>query len=165
MEELTAVQIITGLGSLGFIIVLLIEGYRKMSDQFGWFSEKKKKRQDKKTAELKKVVQAVIDDSFEKKIKPSLDEHTKVNKDQQQMLNNLKESSNDLMRHEMTKIYYKYLPYRRILYYDKESFTCLYKDYHTQDGNSFIDDIHEIISHWLVVTEEKDLCSNIEEKK
>jgi hypothetical protein len=32
MEELTAVQIITGLGSLGFIIVLLIEGYRKMSD-------------------------------------------------------------------------------------------------------------------------------------
>ena len=66
-------------------------------------------------------------------------------------------SSNDMLRKDIVRIYYKYLPYKKILQYDKEFVCAVYQDYHAQGGNSFIDGIMKIIRTWLVVSTEEEL--------
>jgi hypothetical protein len=55
------------------------------------------------------------------------------------------------MRLEICRIYYKYLPYKKILQYDKESVAKLYEDYHQQGGNTFIDGVWNEIKEWEVI--------------
>lgn len=57
-----------------------------------------------------------------------------------------------LLRADMLKTYYKYKDEEKIRQYDRESFALEYKSYKALKGNSFIDDINEIIKHWEVVT-------------
>ena len=165
MENFNVIQIITGLGAAFFILLTAFSGIKTACENLGWVTKKRKEKLEQKQKEEDQRFQKIIDDSISKAIEdqvmPKLEETQQANADQQEILKQLTESSNDLMRHEMTKIYYKYLPYRRILQYDKESFVKLYKDYHTQHGNTIIDDIHEIMADWIVVTEEKDLVGQI----
>lgn len=78
-------------------------------------------------------------------------------KEQRDAIAQLTESSNDMMRQEIARIYYKYLPYGRILQYDKEVLNHFYTDYRKQNGNSFVEDIMKIMNQWPVVLKEEDL--------
>ena len=153
MEGFDISQIITGLCTIGFVIFCSIEMFKKLSDYFGWFKKRKNEKQEKQQKELEATIIPII----EKSIEISLKKINEQNLKQEEKLDCLIESSNDMMRHEMTKIYYKYLPYQKILQYDKESFNKLYRDYHTQHGNTFIDDINMLMTQWPVVLDEKDL--------
>ena len=57
----------------------------------------------------------------------------------------------------MTDIYYRYLPYKKILQYDKKQFIRLREDYKAQDGNSYIDEIWKEIQNWTVVESREEL--------
>ena len=69
----------------------------------------------------------------------------------------LTKSSNDILRREIVKIYYRYLPYKKIPRFDKESLLKMVNDYFEQKGNSFIQDLYNEIKEWEVVESIEDL--------
>ena len=69
----------------------------------------------------------------------------------------LTKSSNDILRREIVKIYYRYLPYKKIPRFDKESLLKMVNDYFEQKGNSFIQDLYDEIKEWEVVESIEDL--------
>lgn len=66
-------------------------------------------------------------------------------------------SSNDMLRKEITRIYYKYLPFKALPRYVKEELVTMYNDYKAQNGNSFVKDIFEEMKLWDTVNSEEDL--------
>lgn len=56
-----------------------------------------------------------------------------------------------LLRSQMLKVYYNNLDCKTIKQYEKENFEHCYEAYKALKGNSFIEDIHESVSHWTVV--------------
>ena len=77
--------------------------------------------------------------------------------EQDRKLTCLIHSSNDMMRAEIVKIYYRYLPYKKMLQYSRELLNKLFHDYHDQGGNSFIEDMYNEMKTWPVVSNDKDL--------
>lgn len=57
-----------------------------------------------------------------------------------------------LLRSEMTRIYYHHKDEETIRQYEYENFVFLYKAYKALGGNSFIDEIYEIVKTWEIVT-------------
>ena len=69
------------------------------------------------------------------------------------------------MRVELTRIYFKYQPYKKIPQWAKESATHLYDDYVSQDGNTFIKGLWEQMSTWEVVPNETHIEKKRNERK
>lgn len=63
-----------------------------------------------------------------------------------------REAMKCLLRADMLKTYYKYKASGKIRQYDRESFALEYKSYKALKGNSFVDDINDIVKHWEVIT-------------
>lgn len=78
-------------------------------------------------------------------------------KDVQKTVNLLSESQKDMLRYDMNRIYYKYLPYKKILSADKKAFIKLYNDYKAMDGNTWIDALHEELIKWPIVESSEEL--------
>ena len=57
----------------------------------------------------------------------------------------------------MVNIYYSCLPYKKILYYDKEVLIKLHEDYERQGGNTFVEELWDEIKTWTVVRNVEDL--------
>ncbi len=57
-----------------------------------------------------------------------------------------------LMRDRMLRIYYHNKDKKSIRQYELENFVYLYKAYKALKGNSFIDEIHEKVMTWEVIT-------------
>lgn len=57
-----------------------------------------------------------------------------------------------LLRSEMLRIYYHNEEKETIRQYEMQNFVLLYKAYKALRGNSFIDEIHEKIQTWKIVT-------------
>jgi len=57
----------------------------------------------------------------------------------------------DLMRNEITKIYYKRQDINELYEHERESLDKLYQGYHEAGGNSFVDDIYTQMRGWKVV--------------
>lgn len=53
-----------------------------------------------------------------------------------------------LLRAEMLKIYYKHKDEEIIRQYEAEMFVMMYEAYKAQGGNSFIDEVYEIVTKW-----------------
>lgn len=56
------------------------------------------------------------------------------------------------LRSEMMRTYYHNKDAKKIRQYEKENFLYLYKAYKALKGNSFIDDIHEEVRTWEVIS-------------
>lgn len=56
-----------------------------------------------------------------------------------------------LLRKEMLAIYYKRRDERIIHQYEAENFTLMYQAYKVRGGNSFIDEVYEIVTTWDLV--------------
>ena len=117
--------------------------------------KKKKIEAEKKRQE--EIVQKTTEKVAEQILTPIIATFEEKNRLQDEKLGMLIKSSNDMLRKDIVGIYYKYLPYKKILQYDKEFVCAVYKDYHAQGGNSFIDGIMKIIRTWLVVSTEDEL--------
>ena len=57
----------------------------------------------------------------------------------------------DLMRNEITKLYYKRKATKQLYEYERASLEKMYEGYHGAGGNSFVDDIYTAMRKWDVV--------------
>ena len=118
-----------------------------------WFSKRRKEHQKRKEEENKKQLKETIKEVIE----PMLLKLEERDNEQDKKLTCLIHSSNDMMRAEIVKIYYRYLPYKKMLQYSRELLNKLFHDYHDQGGNSFIEDMYNEMKTWPVVSNDKDL--------
>ena len=154
----------SAIGGAIVVIFLIIEAIKKGMENFGWITERQKKRLAKQKEQRRKEYTEFTSDFLKDWLPPVLKRFEDVNEAQNKKLDELIESSNDTMRLEICRIYYKYLPYRKILQYDKESVAKLYYDYHQQGGNTFIDDVWNDIKDWEVVRGWQDIDTDDKER-
>ena len=70
----------------------------------------------------------------------------------------------DLMRNEITKIYYKRQDVGELYEYERQSLDKMYQGYHEAGGNSFVDDIYAQMRKWKVIGSGKQIGSGKEDK-
>lgn len=151
--ELDWGTIASSLGGIGLLIYFLSSTCVKLFSDQQWF----KKLKAKKVAEEKQKRQEEFEEfarSFSNQI---LAEVNETNRQQNEKIDQLIQSSNDVLRREIVKIYYKYRPYKRILQYDREALSFMFEDYSAQGGNSFVHALMDEMRTWDVVNTEEEL--------
>lgn len=157
MGDFSFQDIANSIGGLLIICFLVWQAIEKFFGNVGFIKEKRIKREKEEKEKLKNLYQEFTEE-FVKEFMPTiLDKLNEHNEAQDDKLEKLIKSSNDILRKEIVRIYYKYLPYKKILQYDKEALIRLYTDYHNQGGNTFIDDIWAQMCTWEVVSCEAQL--------
>ena len=56
------------------------------------------------------------------------------------------------LRSDMLSIYYKHKNKKTIRQYEYENFMLMFKAYKALKGNSFIDEIYNVVTHWEIVS-------------
>ena len=150
-------QIASAIGGFAILIYFGVEAFKKATEHTEWAKKRKeKKSKDKEEAAHKQY--KMFTDAFVKEfVPPLIKQFEEADKEIVQKLDNLIEAQKDVLRKEMTDIYYKYLPYKKILQYDKKCFIKLYYDYGILKGNTYIDEIWAEIQTWDVVLEASEL--------
>lgn len=146
-------SIASAIGGFLVLVYLVWQVVVKFCGDKEWFNKRRRERQKQKEEEDKKQLKETIKEVIE----PMLLEVKRRDEEQDKKLNCLIHSSNDMMRAEIVKIYYRYLPYKKMLQYSRELLEKLFHDYHDQGGNSFIEDIYVEMKTWPVVNNDKDL--------
>lgn len=141
------------IGGFLILIYLLYQGLEKIISKSKWGKKRKEEKNKAAYEQYQKFTVEFVDQFVPPLMKQLNDQDEKLFK----KIDQLRASSNDLLRKEMTDIYYKYLPYKKILQYDKECFLKLYYDYVAQDGNSYMKDVYNELKDWPVVLNNKDL--------
>ena len=147
----------SAIGGLFIIVFFVMEAIKKAVGHTEWYKQRQEEK-NKKKKELDHEQYKEFTDEFVKQFVPPLVK--KFEESDNKILAKLDTvitSSNDLLRKEMTDIYYRYLPYKKILQYDKKQFIRLREDYKAQDGNSYIDEIWKEIQDWTVIERREDL--------
>lgn len=105
----------SAIGGLFIIVFLAIECIRKAIGHTEWAKQRKAEKEKKqKEADYKQYRE--FTDEFVKEFVPPLVKHFEnADKEISGKLDLVLNSSNNLLRKEMTDIYYRYLPYKRIL--------------------------------------------------
>lgn len=122
-----------------------------------WYSKRKLARLEKEKLAREKEIEEITQKVIEKAMPLILNELKEKNGQQDARLDQLTKTSNDMLRNAMVKIYYSYLPYKKILYYDKEVLIKLHGDYEIQGGNTFVEELWDEIKTWTVVRNVEDL--------
>lgn len=146
-------SIASAVGGFLVLVYLVWQVVVKFCGDKEWFNKRRRERQKQKEEEEKKQLKETIKEVIE----PILSEIKERDSEQDKKLTCLIHSSNDMMRAEIVKIYYRYLPYKKMLQYSRELLNKLFHDYHDQGGNSFIEDMYNEMKTWPVVNTEKDL--------
>lgn len=146
-------SIASAVGGVLVLVYLVWQVIVKFCGDKEWFSKRRKEHQKRKEEENKKQLKQTIKEVIE----PMLLELKERDNEQDRKLTCLIHSSNDMMRAEIVKIYYRYLPYKKMLQYSRELLNKLFHDYHDQGGNSFIEDMYNEMKTWPVVSNDKDL--------
>lgn len=154
---MTIQELANSLGGVLILIFLFWQVLEKVCGNFEWFQKIKKKKIEAEKKKQEEIIQKTTEKVAEQILTPIMTTFEEKNRLQDEKLSKLTKSSNDMLRKDIVKIYYKYLPYKKILQYDKEFVCAVYQDYHNQDGNSFIDGIMKEIRTWLVVLAEEEL--------
>lgn len=143
-----AVDIIILVGAL-FVAIKNIFG--PMIQSTKWFKQKYDK---KKNTDIEDLVLKVLNEQVPEYLKEILEQNaTQTEKIEaiQKDLADLKESEKDNLRAEINRIYYKYLPYKKIYDYDKRAVMEMFYDYTRLGGNSYIHEVMDDIKEWDVV--------------
>ncbi len=154
------------------LVYLIVQLVIKMLGNLEFFQKRKILKIQKQREEEKKRIIKVFDEVYSEKIKTYIEEtmnaqsqklddflkrQETVNDNIVSKINLLTVSSNDILRREIVKIYYRYLPYKKIPRFDKESLSKMAKDYFQQKGNSFVEDLCREMKDWEVVESIEDL--------
>ena len=151
MEGLDITAIIEIAGGAMILIYGLYQAFIKVFGNIGYFKKKKEERLQREREERKKEYKEFFEQGADEIVEGVLKKIDEVNEAQNERLDTLITSSNDLLRKEITNAYYKYVTFKKMPRYIKEGIYVLYKDYKSQGGNSFIDEIFEEIKTWEVV--------------
>lgn len=145
------------IGGIFIFVYFLIQVVTKIVDHTKWGQERKNEREKEKEEKAHKQYQRFTDEFVNSFVPPLVQQFKDQDEKLFQKIDQLRNSSNDLLRKDMTDIYYKYLPYKKILQYDKECFIKLYDDYTKQNGNSYIQHIYTELMSWEVVLKKEEL--------
>ena len=151
MEGLDVTAIIEIAGGAMILIYGLYQAFIKVFGNIGYFKKKKEEKLKREKEERKKEYKEFFEHGAEDIVDGLLKKIKEINDEQNDRLDILITSSNDLLRKEITNAYYKYAPFKKMPRYIKEGIYVLYKDYKEQGGNSFIDEIFDEIKTWEVV--------------
>lgn len=150
----TLENIATLFGGLIVIIYTLWQILFKLFSNFSWVKEKREAKEKQKKEEKKREITNIINESV---MPPILQEIEDINNEQNSKLDKLLNSSNDTLRGELLKLYFRYRKYKKIPQWAKESAEKLHDDYIAQDGNSFVEDLWKQMVTWEMVSSEEDL--------
>lgn len=165
-------ELIPIIGGALTLIYLIVQLIIKLLGNLDFFKNRKNSKIQKQKQEEREKIIEVFDSVYSKKIKKDINEvlnkqnqkidkffkkQDEVNNNIVSEINLLTKSSNDILRREIVKIYYRYLPYKKIPRFDKESLLKMVNDYFEQKGNSFIQDLYNEIKEWEVVESIEDL--------
>lgn len=157
-------QIASFFGGLLILIYAVSEVFKKVTENTDWAKKRKEKRNKEKYEAAHKQYQEFTDAFVKEFVPPLVKQLETADQEIINKLDNLIEASKDMLRKEMTDIYYEYLPYKKILQYDKKCFIKLYHDYGALKGNTYIDEIWAEIQTWEVVLESVDLGEPIKKE-
>lgn len=149
----TLVEVFSG---LMIIIFAIYQALSKLLSNHGIFKKKKEEREQKEKFKRQEEYQDYLEKTAKKLLNSMIEDLKKTNHEQNERLDKLVDSSNDMLRKEITKIYYKYLQHKKIPRYMKEELFILYQDYRRQNGNSFVKEIFEEMKNWEVVSTEEE---------
>ena len=144
-------QIASCIGGLVILIYISAEAFKKATEHTEWAKKRKEKKDREKYEAAHKQYQEFTDAFVKEFVPPLTKQFEQADKEIIEKLDSLIEAQKDVLRKEMTDIYYKYLPYKKIFQYDKKCFIKLYHDYGILKGNSYIDEIWTEIQTWEVV--------------
>ena len=165
-------ELIPIVGGALTLIYLIVQLIIKLLGNLDFFKNRKNSKIQKQKEEEREKIIEVFDSVYSKKIKKDINEvlnkqnqkidkffkkQDEVNENIVSEITLLTKSSNDILRREIVKIYYRYLPYKKIPRFDKESLLKMVNDYFEQKGNSFIQDLYDEIKEWEVVESIEDL--------
>ena len=102
-------------GGVFIFIYFMIQVVQKIVNSTKWGKERKEERDKEKLEKAHEQYQRFTDDFVKSFVPPLMKQLTDQDERLLENINLLKSSSNDLLRKDMTDIYYKYLPYKRIL--------------------------------------------------
>lgn len=94
---------------------------------------------------LKEIKESVLKDT-----KDILEEIKELSIEQSKNLEKLNQSSKDVLRQKIMAIYHQYKDCRKMPIFVKEALDELYKDYKSQEGNSYIDKYYKRMSNWEI---------------
>lgn len=149
---------------IGGTIIIFYVVWQVIEKAFGnvsWIKKWKEQREKAADDRIKEKVQNLV---LTVLIPPILNEIESINKEQNEKLDKLLKSSNDTIRVELTRIYFKYRSYKKIPQWAKQSASNLYDDYVAQDGNTFIKGLWLQICEWEVVSNENDVYKDKREE-
>lgn len=64
----------------------------------------------------------------------------------------IKDGLKGTLRAEMLKIYYHNKDQKEIRQFEMQNFLLMYQAYKAMGGNSFIDEVHEAVTSWEIIT-------------
>ena len=150
-------QIASFIGGFIILIYIFADVFEKATSHTEWAKKRKEKKNKEKYEAAHKQYQEFTDAFVKEFVPPLVKQLESADQEILGKLDSLIEASKDMLRKEMTDIYYQYLPYKKILQYDKKCFIKLYHDYGALKGNTYIDEIWGEIQTWEVVLESTDL--------
>ena len=156
-EQWTFSDFATFVGGFFILGSIIFEAFKKATENTEWAKKRKAKKMEAKKEAAHQQYKEFTDEFIREFVPPLLQQFQNADNNIIEKLDKLTNSSNDLLRKDMTDIYYKYLPYKKILQYDKKCFVKLYNDYGAQGGNTYIDTIWEEIQTWEVVLDKDEL--------
>lgn len=157
MPQIDFSLLVETLSGLMVFIFAAYQAFSKIFGDVGVFKKKKEEKEKEERQKRKEEYSEYLSKSSKEIITPVINELKNANEEQNKKLDRLARSSNDVLRREITKIYYKYLPYKKLPRYLKEELFVLYQDYKEQGGNSFITEIYEEMKTWAVVQTEEEV--------
>ena len=157
MPEINFTDLVQICGGALIAIYALFQAFIKVFGNVGVLKKRKDEKEAQEKAKRQTEYREQMGVLIEELIIPIINDIKETNASQDESLKQLKESSNDMLRREITNIYYKYLPYKRIPRYTKEELFHLVNDYQKQGGNTFVKEIFDEMKTWEIVQKEEDV--------
>lgn len=159
LETQNFINLIGGAIIIFFLAWQVIE---KAFGNIGWIKSRREKKEKEQLEKKEEEIRFLVKDNI---IPPILNEINMINTAQNFKLDKLLKSSNDTMRVELLRTYFKYRPYKKIPQWAKEAAAHLYEDYTAQEGNSFVGDLWSQMATWEVVRSEEDIFEDFKNRE
>lgn len=157
MPEINFTDLVQIFGGALIALYALFQAFTKIFGNVGVLKKRKEEKEAQEKAKRQAEYREQMGTLIEELIIPIIDDIKETNVSQDESLKQLKESSNDMLRREITNVYYKYLPYKKISRYTKEELFHLVNDYQKQGGNTFVKEIFDEMKTWEIVQKEEDV--------
>lgn len=136
------------IGAVTIAVINIIKFFRAPTS----FLKKKREQLFKKQLEesLNEILPELLEEQDEE-VDELLKEIKEINLQQSKNIDILTQSTRDVLRQNIMRIYHKYKDSRQIPIYDREALDELYKDYTDQGGNSYVAKYYQRTLTWEVI--------------